>query len=224
VLAVGLVLVVVATLGWPGSPVFEARSTLVNLGLPSQLALLGPVAILLILAVYGRVLVAGLLVPGASVEAATGERLQWPAPATIGTAEPAAPTGRIGLIARALPGAARRNRTIRASLLVLTIAAIAVALAAGGFGAAGATQTGIALDQTLSGVPGGDNGGPTPGPNDTPLPTEPAAATPTAAARTQAAPSSSAPTATAAPRTTQSPTATAPSPTPSGSVIPTTGD
>lgn len=74
VLAVALVLIVVATLGWPGSAVFEARSTLVRLGLPSQLNLLSLAVIALAVLYYGRLLAVGLLSPGERVLSAEGER------------------------------------------------------------------------------------------------------------------------------------------------------
>jgi NADH:ubiquinone oxidoreductase subunit 2 (subunit N) len=223
VLGGGLLLVLVATVGWPGSPVFEARSNLIDLGLPSQLALLGPVAIVLTLAVYGRVLAVGLLVPGERVEAADGERPHWAAPVAGGSAG-----GRSSTAARALPGAMLRNRTIRASSLVLAIAVMALALSAGGLGATGATQTGIALDQSLAGGPGVDNSGPTPGPSEAPvptepavLPTEPAQPTPTSSAIVPATPSPSLTTPTAA--TPSATTSGSPAPTSSGPA-PTTGD
>ncbi len=83
VLAVALVAIVVATLGWPGSPVFEARSTLVGLGLPSQLHVLSLAAIALALVYYGRLLAVGLLSPGERVLSAEGERPVLHAPPSL---------------------------------------------------------------------------------------------------------------------------------------------
>jgi hypothetical protein len=60
----------------------------------------------------------------------------------------------------------RLNRPLQASLLVLGIAAVAAAVAFGGFGAAGASQSGITLDQAAGPIANPsaiDNGGePTP--------------------------------------------------------------
>jgi NADH:ubiquinone oxidoreductase subunit 2 (subunit N) len=78
-LGIALLVIVLATLGWPGSPVSEARATLVRLALPSQLHFLGVTAILLSLAYYGRLLAVGLLAPSDEVTTAAGEGWQWPA-------------------------------------------------------------------------------------------------------------------------------------------------
>jgi multicomponent Na+:H+ antiporter subunit D len=73
VLGLALVVIVVATLGWPGSPVYEARTTLVNLGLPAPMHFVGLAAILLSLSYYGRLAVVGLLAPSEAVrEAGSG--------------------------------------------------------------------------------------------------------------------------------------------------------
>jgi hypothetical protein len=77
ILGLALVAIAVATLGWPGSSVFEARSTLIDLALPDRLHLLGGVAIVLSLGYYGRLLLVGLLSPTDAVKAAAGERPRW---------------------------------------------------------------------------------------------------------------------------------------------------
>jgi formate hydrogenlyase subunit 3/multisubunit Na+/H+ antiporter MnhD subunit len=78
ILGIGLVLIVAATLGWPGNPVWEARATLVDLGLPDAMHFLGTAAILLSLAYYVRLLGVGLLTPTAVVRAAGGDWPHWP--------------------------------------------------------------------------------------------------------------------------------------------------
>ena len=78
ILGIALVAIVAATLGWPGSPVFEARDTLVSLGLPGSLHFLGTAAILLSLAYYARLLTIGLMTPTAAVRRAEGDWLHWP--------------------------------------------------------------------------------------------------------------------------------------------------
>jgi hypothetical protein len=72
------VVIVAATLGWPGSPVFEARGTLVGLGLPDPLHFIGTAAILLSLAYYVRLLAVGLLTPTDTVRRAGGDWPHWP--------------------------------------------------------------------------------------------------------------------------------------------------
>jgi NADH:ubiquinone oxidoreductase subunit 2 (subunit N) len=67
VLGLALLVIVLATLGWPGSTVFEARATLVDLGLPEPLGFVGTAAILLALAYYGRLAAVGLLAPAEAV-------------------------------------------------------------------------------------------------------------------------------------------------------------
>lgn len=74
ILGLALIAIAVATLGWPGSAVYQARSTLIDLGLPDRFAILEAAAILLSVAYYGRLLVVGLLSPSAPVRSATGER------------------------------------------------------------------------------------------------------------------------------------------------------
>ena len=78
ILGLALVAIVAATLGWPGSPVFEARDTLVSLGLPGSLHFLGTAAMLLSLAYYARLLAIGLMTPTATVRRAEGDWLHWP--------------------------------------------------------------------------------------------------------------------------------------------------
>ena len=78
ILGLSLVAIVVATLGWPGSAVFEARATLVRLALPSPLHFLGIAAVLLAIAYYGRLIAVGLMAPGERVRSSAGERPRWP--------------------------------------------------------------------------------------------------------------------------------------------------
>ena len=78
ILGLALVVIVAATLGWPGSPVFEARSTLVSLGLPEPVHFIGTAAILLSLAYYARLLAVGLLTPTDLVRNAGGDWPHWP--------------------------------------------------------------------------------------------------------------------------------------------------
>jgi NADH:ubiquinone oxidoreductase subunit 2 (subunit N) len=77
-LGLALGVIVLATLGLPGSAVFEARATLVELGLPEPLHFVGTAAILLALAYYGRLAAVGLLAPAEGVRSAASGWLQWP--------------------------------------------------------------------------------------------------------------------------------------------------
>ena len=79
ILGLGLITIAIATVGWPGSAVFEARSTLVRLALPSQLQFLGLVGGLGAIAYYGRLIAVGLLSAGERVGSSEGERPRWPA-------------------------------------------------------------------------------------------------------------------------------------------------
>ncbi len=77
ILGVALVAILVATLGWPGMAVYEARASLIRLALPSGLGFLSAAAILLSIAYYGRLLVVGVMSPVDAVRAAQGERPRW---------------------------------------------------------------------------------------------------------------------------------------------------
>lgn len=77
ILGIALVAIVVATLGWPGSAVYEARASLIRLALPGNLGFLGAAAMLLSITYYGRLLALGLMSPGDAVRAARGERPRW---------------------------------------------------------------------------------------------------------------------------------------------------
>jgi NADH:ubiquinone oxidoreductase subunit 2 (subunit N) len=239
ILGLALVAIVAATLGWPGSPVFEARDTLVTLGLPGSLHFLGTAAILLSLAYYARLLAVGLMTPTATVRRAGGDWPHWPRlpkvadetvePAAAGTAaasiseaeaSPAASTSNAdgGVMHRRprfptrhrLAVAWRLNRPLQASLLVLATATIAVAVAFGGFGASDASQSGITLDQAGAAQPNPSGIGA--GPQPTAEPSTEASTQPSAGATVPLTPSP-------VPATSSAPSASA-----SPSPAPTTGD
>jgi hypothetical protein len=97
ILGLALVAIALATLGWPGSPVYEARSKLIDLALPDWLGFVGAAAIALAFVCYGRLLLVGLLTPTAVVAAASGERPRW---------SPARPAATPDAAATATPGVA----------------------------------------------------------------------------------------------------------------------
>ena len=169
-LGLALTVIFVATLGWPGSPVFEARSTLIRLALPSGLQFLFAGSIVLAAASYGRLLLIGLASPTEEVQLAGSELPRWPAAAALATAPdpgaapngsatidpPADPQGkpRAGSrVHRRLTAAWRLDRTAVASLIVIGGAALAAALALGGLGATAAAGSGIPLDTAAHATP-----------------------------------------------------------------------
>jgi hypothetical protein len=249
ILGVTLVAIVVATLGWPGAAVYEARASLIRLALPGSLGFLGAAAMLLSITYYGRLLVIGVMTPDDAVREVHGEEPRWgrtrrrvvaavvvdaveaaptaPAPAEAtaevvagGEAVPeaaparkrrspdaaaeeplptvaaeavqleliagieaaaaaeatlgestsvgatiAAGTTRLGL-RRHIVLAWRLNRTLEVSFVVAAGAALAVAVAFGGLGARGASQSGIPLDAAAHATPT-----PSPVPTVAPTPT-----------------------------------------------------
>lgn len=160
-LGLAMAVIAVATIGWPGSPVYEARSTLVRLALPSGLQFLFPASIALALACYARLLLIGLGSPTEDVRLARSELPRWPAvgprpspnaatQATATTIEIAAePAGEPQAgpgMGRGLAAAWRLNRTTGVSIVIVAGAALSAALALGGMGTSGASSSGIPLD------------------------------------------------------------------------------
>jgi len=122
-LGLALAAIAVATLGWPGGAVFEARSTLIRLALPGQLQFLFVVATALSVACYGRLLAVGLLPPTEDVATARSERPRWAAGAEAMTI-----VGQVGNEAaqiEAVPAASKRRRSRTAALALPTPAATA---------------------------------------------------------------------------------------------------
>jgi hypothetical protein len=72
-LGLALVVILVATLGWPGSAVYEARASILRLALPDGLQFVFPATIAISVAVGVRLLVFGLLSPSNDVRGAWGE-------------------------------------------------------------------------------------------------------------------------------------------------------
>jgi NADH:ubiquinone oxidoreductase subunit 2 (subunit N) len=208
-LGVALVVILIATVGWPGGAVFEARASLVRLALPGTMQLLFFASILLTIAYAGRILIIGAFRPGADVAAARSERprLWHSTPAVVATvvaaadtsgdtsgdtsaetvvdaadlpADPSAdsphaadpsPTPESGRrvpthVLADLVATWRLNRTLEVSLLVIAGTVLAAVVALGGFGANGASQSGIPMDiaahATATPTPQPTNSGPPP--------------------------------------------------------------
>jgi hypothetical protein len=114
ILGLALVAIALATIGWPGNPVYEARSTLIGLALPGWLGFVGAVVIALALACYGRLLLVGLLAPTSVVTAAGGERPRW-SPARPAATPDSAAAATPDAAAAATPDAAAATATPDAS-------------------------------------------------------------------------------------------------------------
>ena len=176
-LGLALAVIVVATLGWPGSPVYEARSTLVRLALPGGLQFVFAASIAISLACYGRLLLIGLGSPTDDVRLARSELPRWRAArsdaaanaATDAAVQPRSgePLGGGG-VRGGLGRAWRLNRTTGVSLMVVSGAALSAALALGGLGTADASRAGIPLDSAAHATP---TRAPTQSPVHVPTPT-----------------------------------------------------
>jgi NADH:ubiquinone oxidoreductase subunit 2 (subunit N) len=172
-LAVGLIAIAVASIGWPGLIAWEARSTLSNLALPDALAILVTIAPVAASAIYARILWIGIHAPGDAVRSGRSERPAWPtalprrAMVGLGTAERlveriAHAIGALLDILWALPAAGRLNRMPLASIAVLCLAGLAFIVSGGGFGVPQAARAVPVLNET-----GPDpDASPSPGPSN----------------------------------------------------------
>jgi hypothetical protein len=166
-LALGLGLIVLAGIGWPGLVAWQARGALVDLTLGQPLALVVMAGVLVQLVVYLRLVVIGVGKPAAAVAAGDSERPRWP----LGV--PGRPmVGRSGMerafergshvisatldVLWALPSAGRANRVPIAALVVLALAGLAFSVSAGGLGVSEAARAvpGEITGPSESGAPG----------------------------------------------------------------------
>jgi hypothetical protein len=225
ILGLALVVTLIATLGWPGSAVYEARASIFSLALPDGLQFLFTASIVISMAVVARLLVFGLLspsagvrsarselpkrhaavaagtaglvpAPGAALAVAAGATVETAATSTTETHEPGAEPRPRSTAFGSLPAVLRLNRTPAVSLIVVTAAVLALALASGGLGATNASRAGIPLDAAAHATPtlapapslsptGSPSAPPTLAPRPSGGPSE------SASAGTEAAPSSS---------------------------------
>lgn len=177
-LGLALVTIAVATLGWPGGAVYEARSTLVRLALPGRLQLVFAGAIVLSLAYYGRLLLIGGRSPSEDVRIAGGERPRWAAGSSrpgkappAETATTAAPSARETSGVESAPARKGRRGSLTASTLLPTQTAKATAIDSGsvdggraidgmadaaGTGGSGADSA-AASSSALNGAPAGEH-------------------------------------------------------------------
>ena len=183
-LALALIVIAVAAVGWPGLVAWQARSALAHLALPDVLATLVSAAPVASTAIYGRILWVGLQRTGAAVRDGRSEHPGWPTP------RPRRPMVGVSGVERllerlshgfaaildilwALPAAARLNRAPLASLAVLALAGLSFAVSGGGLGVPQAARAAPVIPETGPAVV------PTPGPSSTPVPSSPATPAPT---------------------------------------------
>jgi formate hydrogenlyase subunit 3/multisubunit Na+/H+ antiporter MnhD subunit len=95
VLGLALVAILVATLGWPGSAVYEARASIIRLALPDGLQFVFALSIVISAAVVARLLLFGLVTPSEAVRGARSELPKW----RTGAAAPAAAVAVPGAVA-----------------------------------------------------------------------------------------------------------------------------
>jgi len=160
ILAIALVAIAAAAIGWPGLVVWETRAALGALALPGWLAVAVGLAPVAAGAIYARILWIGLRPPGPAVRAGGSDRPAWPAPLPRRTMVGLAAVERIlervahafGAfldILWALPAAARLNRVPFASVTVLSLAVLAFIVAGGGLGGPQAARAVPVIGQTV---------------------------------------------------------------------------
>jgi NADH:ubiquinone oxidoreductase subunit 2 (subunit N) len=123
-LAAGLVVVAVATVGLPGMAVFDARLRVIDLALPDPFNLLAWVGIVVSVGYFGRLLANGVRRPSAEVQQAVGVQPVWPG---------GRPSRDLGVLRGQLSTAIRLNFGPAAALAVLALAILGLAVAAGAF-------------------------------------------------------------------------------------------
>jgi hypothetical protein len=144
-LALGLIVVAAAGIGWPGLLAWDSRLRLIQLTVPGPIGLLILLGAVAPIAIYARLLAVGVGPPTDHVTAGHGERPNWPAPL------PSRPMRGRGGTERAfertshalggsldllwtVPAGLRSNRSLIAGVLVLALAGLSFVVAAGGLG------------------------------------------------------------------------------------------
>jgi NADH:ubiquinone oxidoreductase subunit 2 (subunit N) len=164
-LAVALIVVAAAAVGFPGLVGWNARASLVNLTIAGPIGWIVVVSSVAQLVIYGRLLYVGLTRRSAAVTAGLSERPTWP--------DALAPRQRVGLsraerafergghavnsaldVIWSVPAAIRVNRALLAAGLAVVVGLLALTVSAGGFGVVEASRA----------VPGPGGPGPVEGP------------------------------------------------------------
>ena len=150
-LAVALVAIGAASVGWPALSAWSTRAAIADLALPPGIATLVTIAPLATLVVYGRLLAIGVATPGPAVRTGRSERPGWPGP---WPRRPLQSTGGMERVVErlshaiaatldvlwTLPAAVRLNRTAIASIVILVLAGLGASVAGGGFGVPAAAR------------------------------------------------------------------------------------
>jgi NADH:ubiquinone oxidoreductase subunit 2 (subunit N) len=123
-LAGGLVVVAVATVGLPGMAVFDARFRIIELALPGPFDLLAWVGIVVSVGYFGRLLANGVRRPSTEVQQAVGVVPIWPR---------GRPSRNLSALRSQLSTAIRLNFGPLAAMTVLGLALLGLAVAAGAF-------------------------------------------------------------------------------------------
>ena len=172
VLAVGLLAIAVASIGWPGFGAFDARATIIRLAIDGPLQGVAMIAVFLPVLYYGRLFAVGLARPSAAVAAVADDRPRGPVDPETGV-----PLGRRLLARLRTPYAwatvgrltLDANRGLVVAGLALLLAISAVFAAGGSFGlpaaAAEAAPAPSGFQPDL-GEPGSSPDLSTPGPTD----------------------------------------------------------
>jgi formate hydrogenlyase subunit 3/multisubunit Na+/H+ antiporter MnhD subunit len=164
-LAIALVVIGAAAVGFPGLVAWEARATLVDLTIAGPIGIIVVVSSIAQLAIYARLLIVGLSRPSAIVAGGLTERPRWPdvvaarRPMGLGRTERAFERGGHAIggaldVLWNVPAVIRANRALLAGALALGVAVLALALSAGGLGVVEASRA----------VPGPAGPGPIEGP------------------------------------------------------------
>ncbi len=130
-LAVALALIAIAVIGWPGSPIFEARLTLVRLAVSGPLEWILILAGIGALATYVRLALAGIQPAGPAVAGASGGPARLPAVRLPGSGPV---SGRFRALGRGVVEAWRAERIFVAGVIVVVLALGGLVAAAGGLG------------------------------------------------------------------------------------------
>jgi formate hydrogenlyase subunit 3/multisubunit Na+/H+ antiporter MnhD subunit len=140
VLALSLLCIAVAGVGWPGMAAFSARATLLDLAVPTPLAVVLLAAALASLVYYGRLLAIGLLRPTETVLQAAERPVRRQPDPYAARPRPRSAGRRIGV---RLPDAGSlwiARRTAIAAAAVLVLAAVSIGVAGGAFGVRAAAE------------------------------------------------------------------------------------
>jgi NADH-quinone oxidoreductase subunit N len=201
-LAVALVVIGVAAVGWPGLVAWNARADLVRLTIAGPIGIIVMLSAVAQLAIYARLLFIGVSPASDPVRAGEGERPSWP-PAVahrdvvgLSPAERAFERGGHAIntaldVLWSIPAAVRANRALLAGILVLAVAGLGFTVSSGGFGVVEAARA-VPAQPTGPGPVEGE--GPQPPSSEEPLPSEVAPSEPLSSGPPPSAPVSSGPT------------------------------